>query len=108
MRGRRVKKRNHRELGVLGFWLYGIEKYNEKLLKSFEDIKSNIAIQVQNPTIAFLNPKNSENQIKKNWCKNPFGRSDLRRLDVFQFLSSYVLLYFQYFIFFFSRIFYCL
>lgn len=108
MRGRRVKKRNHRELGVLGFWLYSIEKYNEKLLKSFEDIKSNIAIQVQNPTIAFLNPKNSENQIKKNWCKNPFGRSDLRRLDVFQFLSSYVLLYFQYFIFFFSRIFYCL
>ena len=106
MRGRRVKKRNHRELGVLGFWLYGIEKYNEKLLKSFEDIKSNIAIQVQNPTIAFLNPKNSENQIKKNWCKNPFGRSDLRRLDVFR--SYHHMCFYIFNIFFFSRIFYCL
>ena len=63
MRGRRVKMRNHRELSVLAFWLYRINKYKEKLLKSFEDIKSNITIQVHNPTIAFLNPKNSENQI---------------------------------------------
>ena len=104
MRGRRVKMRNHRELGVLAFWLYRINKYKEKLLKSFEDIKSNITIQVHNPTIAFLNPKNSENQIIFyffifyffffrlffNWCKNLFGRSDLRRLDVSQFFSSHV------------------
>lgn len=95
MRGRRVKMRNHRELGVLGFWIYRINK--EKLLKSFEDIKSNITIQVHNPTTTFLNQKIQKTRFFLNWCKNPFGRSDLRRLDVSQFLSSYVLLYFQYF-----------
>ena len=55
--------RNRRELGVLGSWLYSNNKFKGKLLKSFEYIKSNIIIQVHNPTTAFLNPKNSEYQI---------------------------------------------